>query len=122
MDLSERRWQAGDNFWCDGIRYRVVEGRKKPGDLRLERRIDGEWQPVRMESGFMLADFFFENEHVVFPRADGYRGGYEYLKELHNAARHGWEATQRKLRGQQQRLRSALGQCAPIRRREDGTR
>lgn len=120
--MSDRRWQAGDDFWCDGIRYRVIEGRKGPDDLRLERRVDGEWRPVKMESGFMLADFFFENEQVLYPRAKGHRGGFEYLRALQDATRHGWETTQRRLSAQQQqsRLRGALQHCLPIRYRGDG--
>ena len=90
--------------------------------MRLEKRLDGEWQPVRMEAGFMLADFFFENEQELYPRAKGYRGGFEYLKAVQNAARYGWEPTQRQLREQQSKLRSVLQGCLPTRYRHDDSR
>ena len=119
--MTERRWKAGDEGYCNGIQWRVTPGRKGPDDLRLEMHINGEWQPAKMEIGFLMADFFFENEHVLYRRSDGYRGGYEYLKELHNAARYGWENTQQKLRQQQTRIRRAFRQCIPDHYRGDGT-
>lgn len=123
MGLSERRWRPdGEPFWCDGIQYRVVPGRKGPDDMRLEKHLNGEWQPVRMEAGFMLADFFFENEHVLYPRAKGYRGGFEYLKAIQFAAQNGWESTQRQLREQQSRIREMVQGCLPTRYRHDGER
>ena len=118
--MTERRWKAGDEGYCNEIRYRVVTGRKGPDDLRLDLFINGDWQPAKMEIGFLMADFFFENEHALYPRARGYRGGFEYLKALQDASRYGWQATQRQLRTQQSRLRGALRQCLPTHRQEDG--
>ena len=118
--MSERRWRAGDRFWCDEVEYRVMPGRKGPDDLRLEHYVNGEWRPVKMETGFLLADFFFENEHVLYPRAKGYRGGYEYLRAIQHATRYGWESTQQQLREQQARIREALQGCLPTRYRHDG--
>lgn len=87
-----RRWEAGYNGTASGISYRVVQGRKSADDLRLEFRVNGEWRPVAMDIGFLLADFFFENEHVLYPRSQGYRGGWKYIQALQRAALDGWEA------------------------------
>ena len=74
----------------------------------------------------MLADFFFDNEQVLYPREKGFHGGHEYLRAMQDAAlRGGWEAAQRKLREQQMRIRrgarAAIVQCFPGRNEEDGT-
>jgi hypothetical protein len=82
-------------FEIDGVFYRVLHGRKGPGDLRLEHRVDGAWKPVRMRTGAMLADFFFENEEVLYPDA---KGGKKYLEYVRDATKYGWDKADAVLR------------------------
>lgn len=104
---EERRWSAGDQAEHSGFNFRVVRGSKSADDLRLEVLAMGRWRPVRMSLGFFLADFFYENEDVLYPRephdparclkpgCDGskHRGGQKYIGELRKAGRQGWQAT-----------------------------
>jgi hypothetical protein len=105
-----RRWLAGMAFEVDGVFYRVLRGRKEAPrgaeDLRLEHRVDGVWRPVRMQTGAMLADFFFENEDVLYPRPR-FNGGTEYLSYLWDAAYTGWEHSEGRLQEQKTRRRES---------------
>lgn len=95
--MVRRRWEAGMKFELDGIHYRVVRGVKGPDDLRLDHLIDGTWRPIHMRQGALLADFFFENEDVLYPPPQ-YKGGKKYLEYVRDAARCGWEKTEAVLR------------------------
>lgn len=106
-------WTATGPFYCSGLRWRVVAGVKAPGDMRLEVEGPAGWVPVKMEAGFLLADFFFDNESRLYPRSAGFRGGYEYLRALHDAARFGWERAATRLQGQKLlRRRQEAGDAA----------
>lgn len=68
-----------------GFRLAIREGRKKPGDRRLEmQNREGRWIPVPMSLvGYMTA-FFYDNEEHLYPKAHGFDGGdyfMEYLTE-----------------------------------------
>jgi hypothetical protein len=84
-----RRFTAGDHGEFAGIDWRVVPGRKAPADLRLEFRAM-EFAPVSMNLGFLMADFFHENENVLYPPSDGYEGGLRYLRFCRGAVLVGW--------------------------------
>jgi len=91
-----RRFHAGDAYEVDGLRFRVRPGSKQAAsgvDLVLEMQsASGSWVPVRMVLGFFLADFFYENEEVLYPQAHGKLGGKKYLNACRDAAvRRGWQ-------------------------------
>ena len=75
----------------NGILLRVVPGKKSAEDLRLEWQIPGgEWRAVTMATGAIMADFWYENEDVLYPRAAGFKGGEKYAQYLGVAMREGW--------------------------------
>lgn len=110
--IRRRRWEAGQTGMVGGIPWRVVQGYKRPDDLRLEFFFSGRgWVAVKMEVGFLLADFFFENEEVLYPRENdhgyptGRDGGLYYLRAATHAAHYGWEAARDKLGDEKRRKR-----------------
>lgn len=103
MSGHARRWHAGWRGWVDNIEYRVVPGRKSGEDLRLEHYVQGEWMAVAFEGGFLLADFFCQNEDGLFPRAEAYAGGSKYLAYCYWAACSGWEAPAKKVAADKER-------------------
>lgn len=108
-----RRWRAGMSFRTgDGLDWQVIPGRKRPSDLVLQVWTRSGWQHVKMETGFLLADFFGENEDVL--RGEGYfsgtaEGSGYYLRHCRLAASEGWSAaatrlnTEREARRQRER-------------------
>lgn len=86
--MRSGRWRAGDERDIDGLRFRVTQGVKSPDDLRLDVKADGSWRAVHMRLGAFLADFFFENEDVLYPPPA--KGGRKYLTYLRDATRYGW--------------------------------
>ena len=84
-----RRFLAMDEGRFGNIHWRVVEGRKSEDDLRLDLLVP-RWTAVPMGLGFLFADFFYENENVLYPPSR-YRGGQMYLDFCGGAAHLGWE-------------------------------
>lgn len=97
--VSDRRWTEGWEDSVDGVGYRVVRGSKSQNDLRLDWRAGGGWRPVAMRTGALLADFFYENEHVLYP-PPRLQGGERYLGYIEQAARGGWAPAELTLREQ----------------------
>lgn len=97
-----RRWQAGWRGTVDGVTLRVERGKKGPADLRMDVFVGGEWKPVHMSLGCVLADFFFENEDVLYPPSQGFAGGTYYLRALAEAPKVGWEAVVGRIRSERQ--------------------
>ncbi len=97
----------------DGLEWRVTKGAKRPGDLVLEVRTPAGWRNVKMETGFLMADFLAENEDVL--RDEGYftstavGGGY-YLTHLRLAATEGWSVAAERLNGERLARRAREGQ------------
>lgn len=85
-----RRWGECE-FELAGQRFRVQRGVKSPDDLRLDWYTPTGWRAVPMSPGAMMADFFFENEDVLYPPDMGNQGGSKYIALLRHAARHGWQ-------------------------------
>jgi hypothetical protein len=98
-----RRWAAGQSFTLNGLRWRIQAGKKGPHDLRLEVLAPEGWLPVRMAMGWMQADFFYENEDVLYPPPA--QGGQRYLHYVDGAARLGWETAQAMLESEQNEKR-----------------
>lgn len=107
--MSVRRWQEGDSVEVSGVAFRIVLGRKwAPNggqDLRLETLTAAGWRPVDMALGFFLADFFGENEDVLYPPGDGNKGGRMYLGRCSVAYRDGWEVAVGKLAEEKRQVR-----------------
>lgn len=106
-----RRFSAGQKGEIGGIAWRVVAGskdarREEAEDLRLDLLTSG-WVPVKMDVGFLFADFFKENEDVLYPPEFGYRGGKMYLDFCAGAVHLGWEAAAETLRQQRESKRAA---------------
>jgi hypothetical protein len=103
----------------DGIAWRVSPGAKTERDLVLEVRTANGWRNVKMETGFLMADFLAENEDVLV--ADGYfpaasAGADYYLNFLRIAATDGWQAAAERLEAERQarRKREAAPDNVPV--------
>lgn len=96
-------FNAGDREDFDGVAFRVVEGRKAPGDLRLEVQArNGLWRPVTMRMVFFLADFFFENEELLYP-PPRYLGGAKFRRAVKQAMEKGYKQADASLQVERQR-------------------
>lgn len=91
-----RRWTADRTVNINGLRFRAVTGYKHPKDLRLEVLQEVGWRPVPMLVGAMLADFFGENEDVLYPPPAA--GGRKYMGYLWDAYQTGWQSADARLR------------------------
>jgi hypothetical protein len=100
------RFAPGLSGTLNGIEWRVVKGHKKDGDLRLELRAL-EFRAVPMALGFLCADFFYENENVLYPPSEGFLGGEKYLRGLKGAVALGWRAAMDWLEDERRRKRAA---------------
>lgn len=112
-----RPWQAGMSFRTgDGLEWRVSQGAKTPGDLVLEVRTRAGWSRIKMQTGFLMADFLWDNETRL--RDEGYfppsaEGGDYYLRHLRIAATDGWEVASGRLDGERAARRSREQMPAP---------
>ena len=91
-----RRFKDGDLFQFHGAMFRVVKGKKSPDDLRLDMwlgtRMEGQWVPVKASWVFLMSDFIYENEDVLYPPTGRRAGGEKFMKALREAVRDGWVA------------------------------
>ena len=92
QDITPRRFTSGDNFELGAVRFRVERGSKSPDDLRMDWNVNGRWVAVPMSALFLLTDFLWENEHVLYPPSSGNQGGEKLFEALRRARNHGWEA------------------------------
>ena len=104
-----RRWAPGAEFELDGLRWRVVRGRKQsrvPGeiDLRLEHLTPQGWRPTAMALLFMLADFWYENEDLLYPRPR-FQGADYLLRAVGRAAKNGYQSEVDRLEAEKARKR-----------------
>jgi hypothetical protein len=95
-----RRFEAGQIGNVDGIPYRIVAGQKSADDLVLELYAGGSWRRIRMDLGFFLAAFFFENEEVIRPPRGRDTGGDYYMRACWDAIYNTWESAAATLRGE----------------------
>lgn len=110
-----RRWSAGQSTSVSGVSFRVVVGKKEPGDLRLEWRTSAGWRPIDMAAAALMVDFFVENEeHLRQYRPHWQQTGADYFFGfLHDAVDTGWEAANDTLQAQRQG-REARPPVAPV--------
>ena len=99
------RFEPGLQFPVGGyMHFRFVQGAKALEDVRMEILIP-QWTKASMKLGFVLADFWAQNERVLYP----YRGdeaGEKYLAECRHAQIAGWEAAAAHLDLERQRARA----------------
>lgn len=101
----KRRFQPGWQETVGGVTYRVVLGRKMSRvpdavDLKLEAWTPRGWQAVPMAVGALMADFFYENEEVLYPPSAGFQGGTYYVTYLNQAVSDGWEVADERLQAE----------------------
>ncbi|MCR4341993.1 MAG: hypothetical protein NUW01_19115 [Gemmatimonadaceae bacterium] len=82
-------FHAGQHGDIGGVEWRVVTGRKAPGDLRLDVRAV-RFIPVKMDLGFLFADFYAQNERVLYPHR-GDEAGDRYVNFIRGAMYLGWQ-------------------------------
>lgn len=102
--MIARRFEVGEVFELAGIKFRVERGEKRNvhGQICDDQRLDWQtptgWRAVPMAVGFMLTDFFTDNEDVLYPPGDcssrGGKciGGEMYMGRSRKAKKHGWRA------------------------------
>jgi hypothetical protein len=89
----------------DGVRFRIIPGAKRPGDLIIELESAGQWRRVKFETVGLLVEFLYRNEdHLYPPRSQGgdYDGGERVFKFLRSCLRHGYPAAVRNLEWEKQ--------------------
>lgn len=114
----KRRWSVGWTGVVAGIRFRVLEGRKAPGDLRLQNfTTSAGWVDTPMALNFMLTDFFCENEdHLKSYRPTWRKSGAAYhFEKLSKSVREGWESAETELRTQRETLTETAPLPTPVR-------
>jgi hypothetical protein len=57
----------------------------------MEWQTDDGWQPVTMAAAAIMADFFFDNEDVLYPPSRGFKGGRKFMEFLRLAVKEGWQ-------------------------------
>jgi hypothetical protein len=100
------RFKAGQSGELNGIEWRIVPGKKKPGDLRLDLRAR-EFRAVPMSLSFLLADFHFQVEHHLYAPGDGFLGGEKFMRGVNGSVVIGWEAAVEWLENERARKRAA---------------
>lgn len=102
MNGSKRQLVAGDAGVAGGVNWRIVAGRKAPGDLRIELYVNDRWIPARLDTLFVVVDLVCQNEDFLYPWPK--RGGLMVLDAIAKARllgfeqASGWLALQRRNR------------------------
>lgn len=116
--MTERRWKPGMSLSTgDGLQWRVEQGQKTANDLVLLVATSNGWRHVKMETGFLMADFMALNEDQLVD--DDYfsktaAGGAYYLRHLRLAMSEGWQAASSKLEAEREARRGReAGRAAP---------
>ncbi len=99
--MTGRRFEVGAKFVLAGITFRVERG-SKPTSNGVDQRLDwltpDGWRAVPMAVGYLLADFFTDNEDILYPpgsvssQGGTCVGGEKYMRALRRAKNHGWRA------------------------------
>lgn len=84
--MSAPPFGVGDSGCIAGMEWKVMRGRKAPGDLVLVARVP-DWTYVSMEWGGLFADFHYQIEDILYPDA---KGGKKYLEHVRRATRSGF--------------------------------
>lgn len=97
---AERRFRAGSAYRMPPFDYRLVAGRKGPGDLRLEWRWNdagrvSPWRPVELDHVALIVDAIADNENYLYPFP--YSGGDKVRRFVMTALRDGWRTARHDL-------------------------
>jgi hypothetical protein len=103
---EHRRFTVGYEVDVSGLRFRVEQGGKHPDDRVLLWWTGSGWRLIEMAAGALMADFFYENEHVLYPPP--YKGGEMYREFLKHAMQHGWSKAVAGLNAQKQMKQPSL--------------
>lgn len=95
------KFAVGQHGEIGGVQWRVVQGRKAPDDLRLDIRCP-RFVAVKMDVGFLFADFYAQNERTLalagyLARSVATTPGQRYINFLVGAQRMGWEVAAEQL-------------------------
>jgi hypothetical protein len=85
-----RRYHLGDEWVCDGARYRIVQGKKHPQDWRLDTIGPSVWTPMTLGAPYIAMDVIGQNEDVIHSR-DYEIGAGKVRRALLVAYRDGWQ-------------------------------
>jgi hypothetical protein len=99
---GQRRFACGLDVEVSGLGFRIVPGSKVPGDLILQWRTPGGWRHIRLDALGLLADFFYENEHWLYPPPAN-EGGEYVRRFLGTAVSRGWECAASRLHEERER-------------------
>jgi hypothetical protein len=89
VNPHKRQLVAGDAGIAGGVNWRIVEGSKAPGDLRIDWYVNDRWQPVLMDTVFVVLDLICQNEDFLYPYPQ--KGGLLPLEACAKARLHGYE-------------------------------
>ena len=105
--MSAPEFKAGQHGEAGrGVEYRVVSGKKGPQDLRLDIRVGGgDWVSAPMGLGFLMHDFFFQNESKQYAQDYRFQGGAKYVNACLEAVRDGWRKPYSTLMADRERKR-----------------
>lgn len=105
------RWERTDTFEVGGLYFHVVPEREAASSKKLKGNghmvlevwqpegwlpdgrwnSKGRWIPLPMDVGFLLADFWCNEEDAMYERASGNLGGDKYMRYCWDAYYKGWE-------------------------------
>lgn len=103
-DVLDRRFRAGQSEEISGLRFRIGPGGKKPGDLVVQWRTPAGWRHIKLDALAFLTDFFYENEHWLFPPPCA--GGERVRHFLRDAVADGWALTVDRLHEERARAKA----------------
>jgi hypothetical protein len=110
---EERRFQAGEAYRIPPMEYRIVNGKKGPGDLRLDWRYSDDegrispWRPVELDHVALIVDVIADNENYLYPPPAA--GGAYVVRFVRTAFKEGWRKARHDLH--LQRMQKDLRQC-----------
>jgi len=109
---EQRRFHAGEMFRIPPMEYRIVNGKKGSGDLRLDWRYSDKgrispWRPVELDHVALIVDAIADNENYLYPFPAA--GGAYVFKFVKTALRDGWNKARHDL--QLQRMQKDLQRC-----------
>ena len=104
-------FHVGQTGTIGSVRWRIVEGKKSPSDQRLDI-LCSQFAPVKMDLGFLFADFYAQNERRLaeegyLSRSVARDAGARYRYFIEGSQLLGWEAASDQLAFERERKRAA---------------
>lgn len=82
-------FEPGTALELGGVHFRFVQGVKAADDVRMDILVP-RWTKVSMKLGYVMADFYAQNERVLYPHR-GDKAGERYIYACKGAQLLGWE-------------------------------